>query len=130
MYSSETRSIRVSVKPQYLESNSEPDKAQFVWAYTILIENLGQEKVKLLTRFWKITDSNGKEQIVRGDGVVGEQPELAPGENFEYTSGAPLTTPSGFMVGTYGLITDEGEKFDIAIPAFSLDSPHMHGAVH
>ncbi|MGI9481715.1 MAG: Co2+/Mg2+ efflux protein ApaG [Hyphomicrobiales bacterium] len=130
MYSSETRLIRVSVKPQYLETNSEPDEARYVWAYTILIENLGRENVQLLTRFWKITDANGNEQIVRGDGVVGEQPMLAPGETFEYTSGAPLTTPSGFMVGSYGMITDSGEEFDIAIPAFSLDSPHIQGAVH
>jgi ApaG protein len=130
MYSSETRSIRVSVNPQYLDSNSEPEKGQYVWGYTIVIENLGQEIVQLLTRFWEITDANGQKQIVRGDGVVGEQPVLGPGDKFEYTSGAPLGTPSGFMAGSYGMATNEGEMFDIVVPTFSLDSPHMHSAVH
>jgi len=130
MYSSETRQIRVTVKPQYLDNQSDPDEGHYVWAYTISITNLGSDKVQLLTRYWKITDSNGGEQIVQGDGVVGEQPVLDPGGQFEYTSGAPLVTPSGFMVGSYGMINAQGEKFDIAIPAFSLDSPHMHGAIH
>jgi len=130
MYTSETRSIRVSVKPQYLDSNSEPEKGQYVWGYTILIENRGKEIVQLLTRFWEITDANGLKQIVHGDGVIGEQPVLGPGEDFEYTSGAPLGTSSGFMSGSYGMTTDKGEAFDVEIPAFSLDSPHMQRAVH
>ncbi|MGI9371316.1 MAG: Co2+/Mg2+ efflux protein ApaG [Hyphomicrobiales bacterium] len=130
MYSSETRHIKVTVKPQYLEGQSDPDQGTYFWAYTILIENRGVESVQLLTRHWKITDSNGAEQIVHGDGVIGEQPSLNPGEHFEYTSGAPLKTPSGFMVGSYGMINTQGEHFDIAIPLFSLDSPHTRGAVH
>jgi len=82
------------------------------------------ESVKLLRRHWHITDSKGRIQEVRGEGVVGEQPRLCPGEVYEYTSGAPLTTPSGFMVGTYQMVTEEGQTFNVAIPAFSLDSPY------
>ena len=86
--------------------------------------------MQLLTRYWKITDAQGNVQEVRGDGVVGEQPVLEPGERFEYTSGAPLPTPSGFMVGSYNMRSNTGERFDVEIPAFSLDSPHMTGVVH
>ncbi|TMJ33953.1 MAG: Co2+/Mg2+ efflux protein ApaG, partial [Alphaproteobacteria bacterium] len=123
MYESVTRNIHVVVRPKYLQSQSRPDDDHFVWAYTITIANKGIEIVTLRTRHWKITDDRGKLQEVMGEGVVGKQPTLAPGESFEYTSGVPLSTPSGFMVGTYQMETTGGERFDVDIPAFSLDSP-------
>lgn len=122
-YAATTRSIRVQVQPIFLEDQSSPDENYYVWAYRVRIENQGGETVQLLNRYWKITDASGRVQEVRGPGVVGEQPVLAPGESYEYTSGCPLSTPSGIMVGTYEMETRDGELFDIAIPAFSLDSP-------
>jgi ApaG protein len=130
MYKQTTRSIEVRVIPLYLEDQSMPEDDHFVWAYQVVIENTGRETVQLLTRYWRITDANGRIHEVRGDGVVGEQPVLGPNESFEYTSGTPLATPSGIMVGSYQMETREGEAFDVAIPAFSLDSPHEHGHVH
>ncbi|MFT5486030.1 MAG: ApaG protein [Paracoccaceae bacterium] len=124
MYSAVTREIRVQVEPIYLDDQSEPDDAQYVWAYRVQIENEGTETVQLLTRYWHITDGMGRVQEVRGAGVVGEQPVLNPGESYEYTSGTPLPTPSGIMKGTYQMSTPSGEKFDIEVPAFSLDCPH------
>jgi ApaG protein len=123
MYQAETRSIAVQVTPKYISDRSSPEKGYYFWAYTIEIENRSRETVQLKTRHWRITDANGKTQEVRGAGVVGEEPVLAPGESFEYTSGVPLPTPSGFMVGTYGMVSDAGENFDIDVPAFSLDAP-------
>ena len=125
MYSETTRSIMVTVQPFYLEDQSSPAEGHYVWAYHVRIENRGRETVQLLNRHWKITDSQGRLQEVRGAGVVGEQPVLAPGEAFEYTSGTPLPTPSGIMVGTYEMETRGGESFWVQIPAFSLDSPHQ-----
>ena len=125
MYSETTKAIRVTVEPTYLEEQSSPADNQYVWAYHVLIENTGGGNVQLLTRHWRITDSFGRIQEVRGAGVVGEQPVLSPGQSFEYTSGTPLPTPSGIMVGSYGMQADTGERFDVAIPAFSLDSPHQ-----
>lgn len=130
MYESVTRNIHVVVRPKYLQSQSRPDDDHFVWAYTITIANKGVEIVTLRSRHWKITDDRGKMQEVRGEGVVGEQPTLAPGESFEYTSGVPLSTPSGFMVGTYQMETTGGERFDVDIPAFSLDSPQSHRLIN
>lgn len=130
MYSETTRSIRITVKPVYLEDQSSANDNHFVWAYHVRIENHGAETVQLRTRHWRITDSFGRTQEVRGAGVVGEQPILKPGESFEYTSGTPLPTPSGFMVGTYQMETPSGERFDVAIPAFSLDSPHQAVQIH
>ncbi|MEE2662310.1 MAG: Co2+/Mg2+ efflux protein ApaG [Pseudomonadota bacterium] len=124
MYSAVTREIRVEVEPIYLDEQSEPDNGQFVWAYRVQIGNEGPEAVQLLTRYWHITDGIGRVQEVRGAGVVGEQPVLKPGDTYEYTSGTPLPTPSGIMKGTYQMKTPAGEKFDIEIPAFSLDCPH------
>ena len=123
MFRTVTRNIAVTVTPRFLPERSAPDSNQFFWAYTIEIVNQGRETVQLKTRHWRITDGFGRLQEVRGDGVVGEQPVLAPGESFEYTSGVPLPTPSGFMVGTYGMVSTAGEQFDIEIPAFSLDAP-------
>ncbi len=125
MYSQTTRSITVIVKPIYLEDQSSPGDNHFVWAYRIRIENNGDETVQLLRRHWKITDAIGRIQEVQGAGVVGEQPVLHPGDYYEYTSGTPLNTPSGIMVGTYQMETEDGERFEIAVPAFSLDSPHQ-----
>ena len=125
MYSQTTHAIRVTVKPFYLEDQSSPAENHYVWAYHVRIENTGTERVQLRTRHWRITDALGRIQEVRGPGVVGEQPILAPGESFEYTSGTPLPTPSGIMVGTYQMEGPDGGLFDVRIPAFSLDSPHQ-----
>jgi ApaG protein len=130
MYSETTRSIKVTVKPFYLEDQSSPSDGHFVWAYHVRIENQGQETVQLRRRNWRITDGIGRTQEVRGPGVVGEQPVLGPGQTFEYTSGTPLTTPSGIMVGTYEMETRDGKSFAVAIPAFSLDSPHQSARLH
>ena len=124
MYSAVTREIRVQVEPIYLDDQSEPDDAQYVWAYRVQIENEGTETVQLLTRYWHITDGIGRVQEVRGAGVIGEQPVLNPGDSYEYTSGTPLPTPSGILKGSYQMSTPSGEKFDIEVPAFSLDCPH------
>ncbi|HXQ41659.1 MAG TPA: Co2+/Mg2+ efflux protein ApaG [Candidatus Udaeobacter sp.] len=126
MYRETTEGITVTVKPYYLEDQSEPDEQRFVWAYHVRIENNGQRTVQLRNRYWRITDSRGRIQEVRGAGVVGEQPVLRPGDSFEYTSGTPLPTPSGIMGGTYQMEASEtGERFDVMIPSFSLDSPHQ-----
>ena len=130
MYSSITRSVRVTVNPVYLDEQSTPEENHYIWAYQVEIENLGQDVVQLLTRHWQITDSLGRMQEVRGAGVVGEQPILKPGERFRYTSGTPLPTPSGIMAGTYGMESASGEHFDVEIPAFSLDSPHQPVNLH
>jgi ApaG protein len=130
MYERITRGIKVIVRPQYLEGQSKPDEDHFVWAYTITVENHGRETVTLKTRYWKITDATGKVQEVRGAGVVGETPTLKPGDSFTYTSGCPLKTPSGFMVGAYQMQNDAGELLNIEIPAFSLDSPHDRHAIN
>ena len=130
MYAQETRGIRIVVRPTYLDAQSEPDEGRFVWAYQVRIENRGQETVQLLNRYWHITDAGGKVLEVRGPGVVGEQPVLTPGESFEYTSGTPLATPSGIMVGSYEMVREDGARFDVAIPAFSLDSPHEDVRLH
>jgi ApaG protein len=123
MYKAVTRNIEVTVSPRFLPDRSSTEKNYYFWAYTIEISNHGQSTVQLKTRHWRITDGMGRLQEVRGAGVVGEEPVLEPGASFEYTSGVPLPTPSGFMVGTYGMVTPEGEQFDIDIPAFSLDGP-------
>ncbi len=123
MYKAVTRAIEVSVEPSFMPDRSSAEKHYFFWAYKIVIANRGTETVQLKRRHWIITDASGREQVVKGEGVVGEQPKLKPGETFEYTSGVPLPTPSGFMTGRYQMVTDAGERFEIDIPAFSLDSP-------
>jgi ApaG protein len=125
MYSHTSQDIRITVEPYYLDDQSSPSDDHYVWAYHVKIENIGEATVQLINRYWRITDANGQIQEVRGSGVVGEQPVLDPGESFEYTSGTPLGTPSGIMVGTYEMETQNGERFDVEIPAFSLDSPHQ-----
>jgi ApaG protein len=119
MYQAVTRNIAVTVSARFVPN----DDNRFFWAYTVEIRNRSNITVQLKTRHWIITDGVGKTEEVRGAGVVGEQPVLEPGAAFEYTSGVPLPTPSGIMTGTYGMVTLDGERFDIAIPAFSLDSP-------
>ncbi len=123
MYQTTTRAIRVTVEPTFVDSESSPAKGQYFWAYRIEIANLGEEVVQLRARHWRITDANGRTEEVRGPGVVGKQPVLKPGETFSYTSGCPLSTASGIMVGSYQMQTETGETFSIDIPAFSLDLP-------
>lgn len=130
MYEQITRDITVSVEPMYLDDQSTPDEDYYVWAYTVRIINNGPETVQLRSRFWRIVDARGGVQEVRGLGVVGEQPVIKPGEKYEYTSGAPLSTPTGFMVGNYQMQTSGGEMFDVSIPLFSLDSPHQPRRLH
>jgi ApaG protein len=123
MYQAITRDISVTVEPQYLADRSEPARQQYFWAYTIEIANNGPTAVQLKRRHWIITDGRGKRHEVKGPGVVGEEPIIEPGTSFRYTSGCPLDTPDGFMVGSYDMIGDDGGVFSVAIPAFSLDSP-------
>jgi ApaG protein len=122
-YSETTRMVTIFVEPYFLEDESDPEKNAYMWAYHIRIENDGSEPVQLISRYWKITDAMGRVQEVRGEGVVGEQPLLNPGESYEYTSGVPLQTPSGFMGGSYEMISAVGERLNVIIPTFSLDSP-------
>ncbi len=130
-YTTITEGVRVSVRAFYLVDQSDPDERRFVWAYRVRIENQGRATVQLLKRTWQITDATGRTQRIHGDGVIGQTPVLAPGEVYEYTSGTPLETPSGFMRGAYHMIDRAtGAPFDVAIPAFSLDSPHQPGRVH
>ncbi|MGE0626777.1 MAG: Co2+/Mg2+ efflux protein ApaG [Hyphomicrobiaceae bacterium] len=125
MYEATTAGIRVRVRPSYVDDQSQPDENYYFWAYDVEITNLGAETVQLQTRYWRITDANGRTEEVRGPGVVGEQPRLEPGQSFNYTSGCPLRTPQGVMVGSYQMVNQDGRMFDVAIPAFSLDSPHL-----
>jgi ApaG protein len=130
MYSETTRSIRITVEPFYVADQSEPEKARWVFGYRVKIQNEGPETVQLITRHWKITDGRGRIVEVKGEGVVGEQPLLEPGEAFQYTSGTPLQTPSGIMAGSYQMVNDRGEHFDVTIPPFSLDAPGVRRAVN
>jgi ApaG protein len=130
MYRATTRSIQVKVQPQFVPDRSSPEEAYYFWAYTIEIANLGDETVQLKTRHWRITDAQGRVQEVKGAGVVGEEPVLKPGEAFEYTSGVPLPTSSGFMSGSYGMMSTAGERFDIEVPPFSLDESDVPRVVN
>ncbi|AHG43932.1 uncharacterized protein affecting Mg2+/Co2+ transport [Rhizobium leguminosarum bv. trifolii WSM2297] len=125
MYRALTREIEVVVEPFYLEEQSDPEDDRYVWGYRIVISNNSGVAVRLVNRYWNITDQNGQVDEVTGPGVVGEQPRLSPGDTYEYSSGCPLDTPSGLMFGHYQMETDEGEMFDVDIPAFSLDSPGL-----
>jgi ApaG protein len=130
MFSETTAGITVTVRPVFIEEQSSPAEDKYVWAYKVRIENGGGETVQLLNRHWRITDERGRLEEVRGPGVVGEQPVLKPGESFEYTSGCPLRTPSGFMVGDYEMQRPDGTRFLVRIPMFSLDSPNAARRVH
>jgi len=126
-----TDGITVTVRVFYLADQSKPEESHFVWAYHVNIANNSPITVQLLRRSWHITNANGQTQHVHGDGVIGETPVLEPGENFEYTSGTPLSTPSGFMTGQYHMLAVvAGTNFDIDIPTFSLDSPHQNTRLH
>ncbi len=123
MYEALTHGVRVRVEPQYIEDQSSPDESYFFWSYTVQISNEGDKPVQLRSRVWRITNAMGQTEEVRGPGVVGQTPNIPPGETFTYTSGCPLRTPSGIMVGSYQMVGQDGEMFDVAVPAFSLDSP-------
>ncbi|GAB4226252.1 MAG: Co2+/Mg2+ efflux protein ApaG [Methyloligellaceae bacterium] len=125
LYETTTNFIRVRVEPAFEEEESSPADSHFFWSYTVEIENLSQEPVQLRSRFWQITDASGFVEEIRGLGVVGEQPVIAPGDVFRYTSGAPLGTSSGIMVGCYQMETPSGKLFNVDVPAFSLDSPYI-----
>jgi ApaG protein len=113
----------INVRPQYLVEHSNPDEQQYVFAYTVTIRNTGEHTAKLISRHWIITDGNNAVEEVRGEGVVGEQPVLQPGEAFEYTSGCPLPTPVGSMRGSYQCVADDGTNFEAPIPEFVLSTP-------
>lgn len=121
MFVAITRGVKVEVTPEYILERSNPKQNYYFFAYHITITNEGAETVQLISRHWIITDFNGKKEEVKGEGVVGEQPILEPEESFEYTSFCPLTTPTGSMHGTYQMVTNEGESFDIEIPLFNLE---------
>ena len=130
VYEAETNGLVVRVVVTYVPQQSDPPK-RYVWAYMVELENTGPKTVQLLSRKWIITDAQGRIEKVEGPGVVGEQPVIEPGETYQYTSGCPLPTPSGAMVGTYRMSVDGGEDFfDAAIPAFSLDLPSARRTVN
>ena len=121
-YSETTNGVTVNIQPVYLEHQSDPSMGQYFWAYHVRIENHRDTVAQLLARHWRIVDARGQAHDVIGDGVVGEKPILKPGDAFEYTSGTPLSTSSGFMSGSFRMISEGGEQFDVTVPAFSLDS--------
>ena len=126
-----TQDITVRVQVFYLAEQSAPEDGDYKWAYQVTIINAGSGTVQLLRRSWHITDGNGRVQHVHGEGVIGQQPVLRPGEQYEYTSGTPLGTPSGFMTGQYHMqALPSGQAFDIDIPAFSLDSPFQNTSLN
>ncbi len=129
-YEQVTRDIRIRVFPEYSEEQSTPEESYYFWTYTVEIANEGLETVQLKSRLWRITDGRGRTEEVRGPEVVGQTPVIEPGQSFTYTSGCPLPTPSGIMVGSYQMTGEDGTLFDIAIPAFSLDSPYAVRSVN
>jgi ApaG protein len=124
MYTKTTHGIKITATPEYLAKDSSPENGKFLWLYTITIENFKDTSVKVLRRKWLITDEQGTSCVIEGEGVIGEQPVIKPGEGFKYFSGTPLSTPSGMMMGTYYLVNEKGEGFEVDIPPFSLDSPY------
>src|SRR5580658_2546247 len=130
VYEQVTRGVRVKVTPAFLDDQSDPDSGRFLWSYKVRIENSGSESVQLMSRYWHITDADGRIQEVRGAGVVGAQPVIEPGQVFEYTSGCPLPTASGAMTGRYQMRAASGEAFEAEIPAFLLESPHERRQIH
>ena len=129
-YEAQTRAIHVAVEPAYLDDQSDPADGRYVWSYTVTIENRGVETVQLISRYWNITDGMGQVREVRGPGVVGAQPVIAPVESFQYTSGCPLETSSGMMRGRYLMKAASGEDFEAEIPAFLLESPYEKRRIH
>jgi ApaG protein len=129
-YEEITRDIKIAVEPDFLEDQSEPDENRYLWSYRVTIENKSKIAVQLLSRYWRITDARGRIREIRGEGVIGEQPVIAPGRAYEYTSGAPLETASGFMTGTYHKRASTGESFEVGIPMFALESPYEPRRMH
>jgi len=130
MFKATTRGITVNVLPVYIDERSNPQSSHYFWAYRVSIENQSGETVQLLSRYWQITDANGAIEEVQGDGVVGEQPVLGDGETYNYTSGCPLKTPSGIMMGKYTMVDNSGNTFEIDIPAFALDLPNISPSIN
>lgn len=126
MYRATTHNIEITVEPFYLEEQSEPEENRYFWGYRITIANLSTTTVCLRSRYWKITDGSGKVDEVHGPGVVGEQPVIEPGSSYQYSSGCPLKTNSGMMVGSYQMQGADGSAFEVHIPAFSLDLPDSY----
>lgn len=129
-YETVTDGVRVRVIPEYEEDQSEPEDAYYFWTYTVEILNERETAIQLRSRLWQITNANGQTEEVRGPGVVGQTPTIEAGQSFSYTSGCPLTTASGIMVGSYQMSDEDGALFDVAIPAFSLDSPFVTKSVN
>jgi ApaG protein len=130
MYQAETHGVRVTVSPKFMEAESTPEQGRYFWAYTIEIVNLSERTMQLMTRHWLITDGRGEVHEVRGEGVIGKQPTLQPGESFSYTSGCPLMTPDGSMSGSYAMLGDDGTTFEVEVPLFPLDSPYVKKVLH
>lgn len=130
MYQEETQGVRVTASPSFMDGESSPAQGRYFWAYTIEIVNLSERTVQLMTRHWFITDGRGEVHEVRGEGVIGQQPVLRPGESFSYTSGCPLMTPDGSMRGFYAMMAEDGTVFDVAVPLFPLDSPYVRKVLH
>ena len=128
-YAQTTAGVTVRVAPSYLPDQSDPDAARYVWAYHIRVENGSRRDVQLIARHWIIVDARGRTEEVQGEGVVGEQPIIAPGGAYDYVSGCPLATASGTMHGSYAMAAD-GELFEVAIPLFSLDSPNARTSLN
>lgn len=123
-YEAETEGVIVRVRPDFLEAESSPEESRYIWAYHVEIENRSERTLQLMTRYWRITDREGRVQEVNGAGVVGQTPVLRPGTRFEYASGCPLNAPSGMMQGTYTLEDEAGGTLAVRIPLFALDSPY------
>ena len=126
MFKATTHGVTVTVMPVYIDERSDPQESRFFWAYRVIVENGSGRTLQLISRYWKITDSDGHVEEVRGEGVVGVQPVLEDGQDFSYTSGCPLTCPSGIMVGSYTMRSNDAETIEVAIPAFPLDLPDIN----
>ncbi|MEO0542963.1 MAG: Co2+/Mg2+ efflux protein ApaG [Pseudomonadota bacterium] len=125
MYRERTHGIEVTVRPEFIDEESDPSAARWFWAYTVIVANHSDRTVQLMSRYWQITNALGQIEEVRGAGVIGEQPIMEPGDSFQYTSGCPLNTPSGTMVGHYVMQDEDGSRLEVHIPGFSLDLPDM-----
>lgn len=124
LYEEVTGGVRIRVRPRFMHDESEPGRGKFMWSYTVDVENESDRTWTIVRRHWRIVDAAGRRQDVDGDGVIGQTPTLGPGERFSYTSGAPLSAPSGMMSGTYDLVDEDGAQLVATIPVFSLDSPY------
>lgn len=130
LYENTDQDIKITVCPIFINDHSEPEEQKFLWAFYVRVENLGSEPVQLVSRYWKIVDGLGHICEIQGEGVVGEQPFILPGQDFEYASSTPLSTPSGIMSGYYSMLKSSGEAFAVKTPVFSLDSPYHSKTLH